>query len=139
MRRRVLGLAVVVAALAAGCSGEGGFGSPYSVLDEPQTDEDELPPAVRPHAHVDESSSWLIGEYEEYTYWLAMNEDGQVCTVMTEGSAWHSTGCGGGIGKHTHGSEHMIAHLIPDGYEATEEQDRDWTFVGPNLAIEPRG
>lgn len=125
-------LAVAAVGISSACTGGG---SGFATLDRDQQAEDEIPADVLQSADLDPASTRLAGEYDEFTYWLAMNEIGQICVVATGDAGWIGSGCGSGTRlRFSHGN--TTVHVVPDGNDPTRDETRDWTLIGPNLAVE---
>lgn len=151
-RRRIThvagGLAVAASVIAAALLLPGSISSgpepvaegTFAVLGEPQREADMLPPSIRQKAdHVDESSTRLVGEYDDLKYWLGTNGHGDTCVVLAEAGTWLSTGCGGGPwlkhSQRTTGQGFVTALAFADNMELGVAQHAGFTVISDNLAI----
>lgn len=125
----------------------------FAILDEPQREEDELPPSIRQQQPqgLDLSSTRLVGEYAGLRYWLGTNDEDQVCVVASEDGTWRSTACGGvpavarpgmsgmpGILGMNHQSTSpglTSAYVLPDGMELEIDEHAGLLVLSENLAI----
>lgn len=112
----------------------------FAILDEPQREVDELPPTVRQEmSRIDLSSTRLIGEYDDLSYWLATSEEGDTCVVAAENETWLSTSCGRGpwlgIGNRTTDDEIVTALAFADNLHLGITQHAGFTVISDNLAI----
>jgi hypothetical protein len=112
----------------------------FAIFDEPQRAVDKLPPAVREKAdRIHESSTRLVGEYEDLRYWLATNDRGDTCVVSAEDGAWFGTACGGGgwvqSGHPTSGHGFVTAFVFSDDFELEIADHAGFMVLSDNLAI----
>lgn len=110
-------------------------GERFAILDELQGETDKLPPSIREEAGpLDESSTRLVGEYDDLSYWLGTDHEGHICLVAAEDGTWLSTGCGAGtLVEVSHGSTTALA--FPDDATLSIARHAGFMVISDNLAI----